>query len=263
MATRRRRFDIALLTLPAIAMGAGFLPSRPTKRALGFAYTDPTPLTAYTSHVIHLDAGHLGGNLIAYGLLAGTFYALCHSATHKPFWRTFTSAYLLAFPPTLAALNLALRREAISVGFSGMNTALLGALPVGLALLLADRTDFPLRDAPALFVPGLWAIVLAGLPQTRWTTLAIAGVVVLTLLYGGALWRHRPRPVRVRLTGLLRDRTLGNASAVVLVVLLVYPLVVFSAGVDADGAVPNHYVHLLGYALGFLVAFSAAVLLES
>jgi len=263
VATRSRLTDVALLVLPILAMAVGFLPHPITKRALGFAYTDPTPLTAYTGHVIHLTASHLGGNLLAYGLLAGTFYALCRRATHRPFWRTFTVTYFLAFPPTLAALNLALRREAISVGFSGMNTALLGALPVGLALVLADRTAFSLRDAPALFVPGLWAIVLAGLPQTQWTTLAIGGVAALTLLYGVALWRRRTRPIRAHLGGLLRDRTLGNAVAVVLVVLIVYPLVVFSAGVDADGAVPNHYVHLLGYALGFLVAFSAAVLLES
>ncbi len=261
MATRRRRFDVALLALPAIAMGAGFLPERTTKRALGFAYTDPTPLTAYTSHVIHLDLGHLLGNLSTYVLLAGTFYGLCLLAAHQDFWRTVMIAYLLAFPPTLAALNLAIEREAISIGFSGMNTALLGALPVGIALVLTQYNTLTLRDAPVLVVPTLWSIIVVGLPRRPATGVAVALLIVLTLIYAHSVFRADRRSMRERIAPVLADPTASNRIAIATVLLLVYPLIIFSTGNDPSGPVPNHYIHLLGYCLGFLVAFIAAFLL--
>jgi len=64
-----------LAAVPVVLCAVFALPES-TRRSLAFAYAEPTVLTAFTAHYVHLDVGHLAGNVAGYILLAGVGYAL-------------------------------------------------------------------------------------------------------------------------------------------------------------------------------------------
>lgn len=116
-----RASDLAvLLAVPVLLLAIFTLPES-TRRSLAFAYADPTAVTAFTAHYVHLDVGHLAGNVAGYALLAGVGYALAVLGDSRRFFLTALATFLLVFPFVLSALNLAVPRDAIGFGFSGIN----------------------------------------------------------------------------------------------------------------------------------------------
>jgi len=118
-----------------------------TRRSLAFAYADPTAVTAFTAHYVHLDVGHLAGNVAGYALLAGVGYALAVLGDSRRFFLTALATFLLVFPFVLSALNLAVPRDAIGFGFSGINMALAGLLPLLLGTYARERFHVEGRSA--------------------------------------------------------------------------------------------------------------------
>jgi len=114
-----RRADLALRR----ELLAAFALPETTRRSLAFAYADPTLPTAFAAHYVHLGVGHLARNLAGYCLLAGVGYALAVLGGSRRFFLTALATFLLAFPFVFSALNLAVPRDAIGFGFSGINMA--------------------------------------------------------------------------------------------------------------------------------------------
>ena len=254
-----RLWDGIVLVVPVLAMVIVATLPEADRIALGFAYTAPTLTTAYTNHFVHIELDHLIGNLIAYGVLASTFYWLCVLAGRRGFWLAWTGAYFVAFPPTLAALNLTVERTAVGVGFSAMNTALLGALPVAMTKKLEQADVIELAHAPAIGAIPLWIVVALGIPRTRTAAVGVGLLGVLTLLYWRAVLRARPwAPLRVA----VRTPGVGEGLLVAAVVLVGYAVVVFPQVTAGDGPEINYLLHLLGYCLGFLVAFVAVIVFD-
>lgn len=256
--TRGRRIDIVVLTLPAVAMCVGYLLPDRVGRSLAFSYTDPTLITAYTAHFVHVTPAHLLGNVLVYGLLAGTLYLLYLRADHRSLWLIFVLTVFSGFPVVLSGLNLAVERPAINVGASGLTTALLGGLPMAMAVVLDRRAPGPFarRYAPVLFLPPLLLIVLVGIPEGTLTGIALVGIVGGVGLYGQALLREYGLPRRETIGWLAEPGGDAELLAVAGVLLCGYPVVLFT-GDPVGTTVPNHYSHLLGYCLAFLVAFIA------
>jgi len=246
--------DCALLAVvPAVLVGVFSLPVE-VRRSLVFSYVDPTAPTAYTATVVHLRAGHLLANATAYLLLAGVGYLLAALSGHRRLFATAAATYLVAFPPALAALNLAVPRDAFTYGFSGIVAAFAGLLPVLLITYTERRLDgnVRVRYAPALFFAVLGVVALVALPTTT-VTLAVAVVSLsLAAVYVRLLVRSRWDPRRF-LDAVASSPGWGDLFLVGMVLSLGYPFVGFRTA--GDGVVVNRYVHLLGYCLAFLVPY--------
>ena len=235
------------------------LPER-TRLGLAFDYADPTLLTAYASHLVHLTPGHLLSNLGAFGLLLSLTLALAVSAGRRGLFRVAVATYLLAFPLVLSALNLAMARPRVGFGFSGVAMAFLGLLPLMLGAAIEER--FPgtqgLRRAPGLFLAGLAAIAWLAVPA-RLPRLAIV------LVAAGAALAYLPRlPTAADLDGGLRWLAAGSGGGVVLAGVVAFFLVPLAAfpGDPANGTtVTNLYTHLLGYSLGFIAPYATVQVL--
>lgn len=263
---------VALAVVPAVLAGAYLLPVE-TKRALAFAYADPTATTAYAAHFVHLDVEHLLANLLGYALVVPTTYLLAVLAGRRRlFWTMFVTV-ALAGPFVLSGLNLAVPRDAIGYGFSGLNMAFFGVLPVALFSYVRPLFVSELRPR---YLPVLFFVVVAivsgiALPTSNATTAIAIGSGLLAVGYG-ALVLARERDARRRLARRNRarkrlerparpPRPFGYVElAVAGVVLLVgYPLVGFPSELLAANRVVNLYVHFLGFALTFVAAFVGEV----
>ena len=257
-----RAVDVAALcVVPAVLVAVFALPIE-FRRSLAFAYTDPTLPTAFTAHYVHLRATHLAGNLMGYGLLAGVGYALAVLGGRRRLFLTALATFLLAFPPVLSALNLAVPRDAIGFGFSGINMALLGLLPVLLWAYARERfiPDASARPLPAVFFLLVGWIALLALPVST-TGSGIAGLatvaagVSIGAVYAMSTDGGVRLPTRERLRAVTSRPGYGDLFVVGSVLLVGYPVVGFPADPTGAGRVVNLYVHLLGFCLGFIGAF--------
>lgn len=259
-----RRLTRWLLDVAPIAAVAGLLVgvyALPTsvKRELVFAYGTPTLLTAYTAHFVHFSVSHLAGNLAAFVLVAGTMYTLSARADGRRIFFAFGATLFIAFPVALSALNLAVPRDGVTYGFSGMNMALAGFLPVVIATYVERRLGHPVDGVILLtaFFSSIGYIAAIALP---WSTPsnAIAAVAVSVAIgfafqYGGSV-RSGLSLTRRCLKRCGEKETLSFVGLGVWVVLLSMG---FPETIASDGAVTNIYVHFLGYALGFVNAYLA------
>lgn len=248
--------DLAALAFVPACLVAAFALPEPTRRSLALSYVDPSALTAFTAHFVHLEATHLAANVTAYAMVVPVAYLLCvRSGRRLEFFVAFAT-FLLAFPLALSALNVALVRPRIGYGFSGVNTAFLGFLPVALFGYLSVRLDVDVRRvAPAVFFGTLALMAGVSVPSSAVgrSVSVVAVVVALAYVRGSypavetalarlrARWRTQPAAVEVAVAGA--------------VVLVVFPLAAFPTDPAAAGRVVNVYVHLLGYALGFITSY--------
>lgn len=254
LSSRARAADVLAMTaVPLLLIGVFLLPES-TRRELTFHYTEPTLLTAYTAHFVHLEAAHLAGNVAGYLLLVSVCYTLAVLGRRRRFFLTAFAAFLSVFPPMLSGLNLAVPRNAIGFGFSGINMALLGILPL-LLVSYARRQFFPrldLQHAPATFFLALAAVSLLALPSDG----IVSGIAIAAALIGALYlvsvrrsWHLSPRDT---LSAIVARQGYGDLLLVAVALFGAYPFVGFPTDAAGAGQVLNLYVHLLGFCLAFI-----------
>ncbi|QLG27742.1 hypothetical protein HUG10_09330 [Halorarum halophilum] len=239
--------DLLLVAAVPLALLAVYALPEATRRSLVFAYEEPTLLTAYASHSVHLGPEHLLVNLASYLLLVPTAYALAVLGGRRTRFRIGFIAVLVAVPFSLSWLNLLFVRPRVGFGFSGVAMGCLGLLALELFNYGRTSLSLPLSwdDAAMLFFVELALISLAVAPRTA-TTLAVAGVsAVIAVAYGWHLLRTIDRDagseVGTRL-GRLREPGFAELAVVGVVLVVAFPFVAFPPRPDRGrrGGEPLH-----------------------
>jgi hypothetical protein len=247
-----------VVVITALLVGVYLLPES-IQREFVFDYGSPTLLTAYTAPFVHFSVSHLLGNLVVFVLVSGTIYGLSIQADRRRVFFTFGATLLIAFPVALSALNLAVPREGITYGFSGMNMALVGFLPVVIATYVERRLEH-FVDGVLLLVAFFISVGYVAVIALPWTAYSAAIAIAATALAVGFIFQY---VVSIR-DCLEPIQTLvewcGGAKTLIVVGIGVWGVLLwmgFPEAVADGGAVINIYVHFLGYALGFITAYLA------
>lgn len=226
------------------------------------AIQDPTLAGALLSHLVHLNQEHLLANLLGYALLAPLTYVLCVAADRRTEFLVAFATIMVAFPPVLSALNLALVRPSISYGFSGIDMALLGLETLAVAWYVEARFDRPATDAYAplgfFLVTGVIAAWAA--PPSTLRLAAIGLALGAAVAYVGAAVSRADASVRFVPALLAVGRS--ELAVVGLLTALLYPLAAFPVDPAWSGTVVNLYVHVLGFCLGFVAPYATFALLD-
>lgn len=250
-----RLVDVAcILVVPAVLLGVFALPEA-VRRDYVFSYTDPTVLTAFTAPYVHLDAAHLLTNVGVYALVVPAVYLLSVLSGHRRRFLVAFVTFVLVFPAVLSSLNLAIMRPAVGYGFSGVVMAFFGFLPLALAGFVHRRfdVDAELDLAGVLFFAGM--VLIAILSPASMVTYGLAAAAGLAaLLYGLPMFGGDARfATNVRAAAGATGHF--ELSVAALVAFLAFPFVAFPAAPGSGGVIVNVYVHLLGYALGFMATY--------
>lgn len=252
-----------LLFVPAVLVAVFVLPTG-IRRSMGFEFTDPSVLTAFTSAFVHLDPAHLLVNLSLYLLVVPVSFVLSVSSGSRRRFYTIFVTFLLVFPLVLSYLNLAVLRPAVALGFSGVVMAFVGYLP----LALADYLDVNFgigpqtASAPALFFAGLALVsvvsVRSVVPSNGTVLLGTSGLALAAtlsaVLYASPVLERTDRPWSEIRTAVESPGYLEFLVFTV-VLFLALPFVAFPADPTVDGGTLNLYAHFLGYALGFMTTY--------
>ena len=245
---------LVLLATPVALLGVFALPEE-TRRALAFSYTDPTLWTAFTANYVHLGTEHLLANLASYALVVPLVYLLSAlSGRRRRFFVAFTT-FLVAFPAALSFLNLAVTRPGVTVGFSGVTMAFVGFLPLALAGFLSAHfeVDGELDLAGALFFAGLALVAVLSVRSPVTYGVAAAAVLAAALFFLSVADLHERTRPDVRAA--VQAGGYFELAAVAVVLFAALTMLAFPSDPVADDSIVNLYVHLLGYALGFIATY--------
>lgn len=259
--------DAALLASVPVVLALVFALPAPVRRSFAFEYRDPSLLTAYAAPFVHLTSSHLLSNVVGYCILVPVAYALSVlSGGREQFYAVFVT-FVLVFPPVLSYLNLAVLRASASVGFSGVLLAFLGYLPVVIARDLDAQFDIgPGRFlSPALFFVGTALVAVLSLRSVLFsnpTVLLGTSLLVVAILLSAVLFLLATVDSAESSWSGLRGVVAAPGHSEVLsaagVLFVGFPFVAFPPDPTAAAGVVNLYVHLLGYAMGFMVTYSTA-----
>lgn len=259
-----RVYDLVALVAPLAVLGVVFALPRETRLAYALVYLQPTVTTAYTMHFVHFEFEHLATNLLGYGLLVPTLYLVSLRARRRYWFYVALVSVFVAYPLALSGLNLLFARPRVGFGFSGLNMAFLGTLPVLLAALGREVTgSVDHDDAPILFFLGTGLVgTLAAMQEPRALTVGVTlGTTGAAVAYGYRLVR-RTDGVRDALVGFAQRP--GDFELVVVGVAVFFGVLLAGFPLDpaSEGRVLNVYLHFLGYALGFIVPYTTFAVLR-
>lgn len=259
---RIRPVDVALVAAIPVVLVAVFLLPMGLRRDLALLYTEPSVLTMYASHFVHLDRPHLMANLLVYLLVVPFSLAVSVWSGRRRRFYAVAVVVLVAFPLALSVLNVLLPRPRIGMGFSGMNLAFVGYLPH----VLADRFEFErpewARSRAALlalfFFVGTAIVTVrvtasirgTAQPGLHWLVVAGAGSLA------AAVALTRPLVSCLRSQGVAGPPVppLAALGSLLFVLLMLVGFPEISA---ADGSVVNIFLHLLGFSFGYIVPYVA------
>jgi hypothetical protein len=257
--------DVAvLLSVPAVLSVVYLFPDA-VRQPLVFDYTDPSLWTAFASTFVHLDSTHLLVNLTTYALVVPMVYLLSVMSNSRHLFYSAFVAFVVVFPFILSYLNLAIFRPSVAFGFSGIVMAFVGFLPIALADFLETTFDIgPKRTiAPMFFFIGIALTsvlsVQSVVPENRTVLLGSSGIalvaVLSALLYALSAYRGGSA-FRSKLRAALDASGYSELAVASLVLFLGFPFVAFPGTVAVGDSQLNLYVHLLGYALGFIMVYA-------
>jgi len=253
-AALRPRDVVAVLGVPAVLVAVFALPA-PLRESFVFSPAAPSLVSAYATHFVHRSAGHLLGNLAVYGLAVPAAYLLavlgdCRQVFFIPF-----VGVLIALPLVLSALHVLLGSSGQVVGFSGLNMAFVGMLPLFETVYLARlERDIRLDHAPALFFAGAAVVAARVVPPGDTRLVIVAGTTLVAVVYAGHVYRELSAAA---IRNLLEHTGEFELVLGTVVVFFVAVFLAFPADPVRSGGVVDVYGHFLGYALGFVATFLA------
>ncbi|MFB6250914.1 MAG: hypothetical protein ABEI27_04380, partial [Halobellus sp.] len=188
---RARAVDVLLVAAVPVALVALFALPRPIRQSFALSYAEPTIVDAYVSNFVHLSLEHFLTNLLVYLVLAPTAYLCYLLADEADRFRIAFVVFLAVLPFVLSSLNAIVLRPLVGYGFSGVNMAFLGLLPLALVDYASVRFEpnFTIDHALTLFFSGSILIAVLIVPS-RLLGIAAVSIAMLGLaIYGYEITR--------------------------------------------------------------------------
>lgn len=255
---------LLLAVVPVVLVAVALLPES-TRGALAFDTADPEVVAAFTAHYVHFNEVHLYGNLVIYAVVATLAYLLAILSGRRQVFVAGFLTLLVVFPFALSGMQLAFPRERAVLGFSGLNAALFGLL----SLLVVSYARAVFSDhleeqyAPALLFITLGLIAFVTLPARAWRFELTLVSLLVGFGYVGVLVSRVGIPSLSAVRAALDRPGYIELFGASLGAVFAYPFVGFQEAVVLGDAVTDVYVHLLGYATAFIVAFVFVVVIDA
>lgn len=258
-----RGVDIAaVVAVPAVLIAIFALPLA-VREQFVFESAAPTVRTAYLSHFVHRQQLHLFGNLAVYLVVTPVTYLLCVLAGRRLLFRATFVTLLTVFPFALSVMQLLFPRQREILGFSGLNAGLFGLLCVAWVVYASEQflSSESTQYAPALLFVLCGVIALITLPARAWRLEIGLGSVALGIGYL-LLWIRNDQPDVAGIRRGLSRPGYAELAGAGLGLVVAYPFVGFRNIVTVGTGVVDVYIHLLGFALAFIVVYVYVIVVE-
>lgn len=260
------RGDVLLLVLVPLPLTFLFILPETIQEDLVLHLESPNLLTAFTTHFVHGSSSHFLGNLTAYVSFVTLIYLLSLlSGERRKFYLIFL-IFVLAFPFILSSIDLLLLELETSKGFSGINSAFLGFLPISLFYFLKRKFSSGLKTSNSISLFFLGCGIIAFIYSSQ----SILEMILIILIFGLSafyFWRTfkelKCGEVRKSLGGPKEGGGyLELAIVSALFFILVLPVSAFPSELAQKGGTVNILSHYSGFLFGFMVPYFLFEVLE-
>lgn len=254
---RLRPVDLLVTVAVPVLLVAIFALPESARRDLALSYLDPTVVTMYTAHFVHLEPGHLVVNVVVYLAVVPVAVGLCTRAGRRRQFYAAFATILLAFPFALSTLNVLLVRPRIGFGFSGIDMAFLGFLPHALLWYLAERSgrNFRPDHSPLLFFLGTAIVAFWAVPPTVASVVAGAVSLLASLAYARTLAGDLSGSLGTAVRHVASEQAGMELALAGVGLFVLLPFTAFPHRPVAAGSVLNLFAHLLGFCFGYIVPY--------
>ncbi len=242
--------DLILISSIPIVLVLVFLMPSSVQEILTVNYENPFLLNFLTSAFVHSGVNHLAGNVVSYMVVITVLYLMCSLSGLKRNFRYFFLIFVFIFPFVLSGINFQLLEVETSMGFSGVDSAFLGFLPVVVFHYMDRKLDLDLGGSNSilLFLLGTEILVLI------YAGLSTVFLVVLALI-GFYSWRISQRADLNSLKESINRRGHFELSLVGILLFLGMTFSLFPKNIVVGGKAVNILSHYSGYFLGFFVPY--------
>lgn len=202
---------------------------------------------------VHRGFNHFANNLFSYVTLAPLAYLLCVLAREKRFFRYTWLSFVLAFPVVIALIELASPvTPGTSAGFSGVDSAFLGFLPISLMLFLRNRVSEEVQVVHAvvlyLVAAGMISFIYSGVSGLVLGT--FAATILLVAFYTCRTGAGEFKKVFAEIASMQ-----GYLELVLfaLLLFLLSPMMIFPENISRGSGTVDIFAHYLGLTLGFFL----------
>lgn len=259
-----RPTDLTAIMAVALVLVGLFALEPTTQRSLVFETGQPTLRAAYFAHFVHRQQFHLLGNVLVYLVVVPVTYLLCILGGRRQLFRVTFVMLFSIFPLVLSLMQLLFPRQREVLGFSGINAGFFGLLCVAWALYTGRHFfDEPSpRYAPALLFAVAGAVALITLPARAWRLEIAAASLALSLGYLAAWLASSGRPTPAAIHEGFDRFGYAELAGAGFGLIVSYPFIGFRAVVTVETGVLDVYIHLLGFALTFMIVYAYEMLVE-
>lgn len=251
---------LALILIPVLLTAIHYLSSPSVKDSLAYNPLNPELITLISSSAVHGSVSHLSGNLVAYGLIALTAYAIAIWIVELRWFRLSVLTILITTPiithlaiPQFLLYSFGAIPESIR-GFSSI-VAGLGGMTLILYLGLLRRFydgRAALTGGGVLTIVFLSQVALTygALSEKQIAAVAIGMLLIVAIEIGDRVRSLEVSSIRFQVLG----ETLFLGGMVLLYLgLLVYGL--FPEDPYSGGSSTAIFSHALGFLIGMLTTF--------
>ncbi|MCO6041743.1 hypothetical protein [Thermococcus alcaliphilus] len=201
----------------------------------------------YTLHFVHMDFWHLLGNLFTFILIFPVVYLLSEAGMSTDAFKRFLGFLFLVIPPMMSILDLLVMRRynlRYGMGFSGIDSALLGAFPYFSSLVLQER--FKLKISPMMF-SNSFILIVGGLISLIYSIFLVAvplilgGVLLLMYTVSKALKESEIQHSQ-------QKKAIWNFILAIVIMMVGGSIGAFPRTLVGNSGLVNIFVHYLGFA---------------
>ncbi len=250
--------DILLIVSPfVLIILIYFLPEK-IQESLALSYENPRLINLLTSAFVHGGRSHLIGNLTAYLLFVIPIFLMSIIAREKKKFYLVFSLFVLVFPFILSSINLYFIDAETSRGFSGVDSAFLGFMPIISFHLLRKKVCENLKKTfPVSFLFFAFSLVVFTYVDALIEKVLTSGVILLLAVF--FLWWSTKDIDFKKFLKTVKDNPetywhfwIGMMGILIFIVGVIS---IFPAEIVSGESTVNIVSHYFGLVLGFLIPY--------
>lgn len=248
------RYDVFLILSVPIVLTLIFCLPQGLQNLLKLDYANPSVVNLFTSNFVHLDFNHYLNNITAYLITLIPLYLLITLGDEKRLFRRMFLVFLFVFPFIISSINLLVFNEGYGAGFSGIDSAFIGFLPVALFVFLGRK----LSDR--LTLTGSVSLLVLALTAVGFIYIGLSAITFLcTLLFlvtvGIAYHEVRGSDLKTSFLSFVRVKGYPELTFFSLLFFFIALIGLYPEQIKVNGTVKNILGHYSGFVLGFFVPY--------
>lgn len=241
--------DLLLIMSVPLILSLVFILPKSIQNGLILEFGSPSIINLWSSAFLHRGLNHFIANTILYCILIVPIYSLFVLAQERTLFRFTFVSFLLVLPAVIALVNIAVINQGTGAGFSGIDSAFFGVLPLSFVLFIQNRisSEIEQRHSVPLFL--MIASIIAFVYSGVFAFFCFLFVALSLAIY--QIYQLGFPEIKKTVNNLLTMRGYLEMVVFSAALFLLSPVLLFPQEIVQQGHTVNILSHYVGLVFGF------------